>query len=58
MTDMPTLSLIIPCYNEEGNLRELIKAIRGAVGRRLRKRPTRKDSVCPARRAAGIAART
>ena len=31
MTDAPTLSLVIPCYNEEANLRELIKAIREAV---------------------------
>ncbi len=29
--DRPQLSLVIPCYNEEGNLRELIKAIRAAV---------------------------
>jgi dolichol-phosphate mannosyltransferase len=27
----PEISLVIPCYNEEGNLRELIKAIRAAV---------------------------
>ena len=27
----PEISLVIPCYNEEGNLRELIKAIREAV---------------------------
>ena len=27
----PELSLVIPCFNEEGNLRELIKAIRDAV---------------------------
>ena len=27
----PEISLVIPCYNEEGNLRELIKAIRSAV---------------------------
>src|SRR5438270_10257089 len=27
----PTLSLVIPCYNEEGNLRPLINAIRNAV---------------------------
>ena len=27
----PELSLVIPCYNEEGNLRELIKAIRAAI---------------------------
>ena len=27
----PEISLVIPCYNEEGNLRELIKAIRDAV---------------------------
>src|ERR1700690_2182238 len=27
----PLLSLVIPCYNEEGNLRELVKAIRAAV---------------------------
>src|ERR1700690_949776 len=31
MADAPELSLVIPCYNEEGNLRELIKAIRAAV---------------------------
>jgi dolichol-phosphate mannosyltransferase len=28
---LPELSLVIPCYNEEGNLRELVKAIREAV---------------------------
>jgi glycosyltransferase involved in cell wall biosynthesis len=27
----PEISLVIPCYDEEGNLRELIKAIRAAV---------------------------
>jgi glycosyltransferase involved in cell wall biosynthesis len=27
----PEISLVIPCYNEAGNLRELIKAIRAAV---------------------------
>ena len=27
----PTLSLVIPCYNEEGNLRALIAAIREAI---------------------------
>jgi len=31
MTADPTLSLVIPCYNEEGNLRPLIAAIREAV---------------------------
>ena len=31
MTDTPTLSLVIPCYNEEGNLRQLIAAIRQAA---------------------------
>jgi dolichol-phosphate mannosyltransferase len=31
MADQPEISLVIPCYNEEGNLRELIKAIREAV---------------------------
>jgi glycosyltransferase involved in cell wall biosynthesis len=31
MTDTTVLSLVIPCYNEAGNLRELIKAIREAV---------------------------
>lgn len=31
MTTPPTLSLVIPCHNEEGNLRELVKAIRGAI---------------------------
>ncbi|MFM2082597.1 MAG: hypothetical protein RL380_1288 [Verrucomicrobiota bacterium] len=30
-TDTPEYSLVIPCYNEEGNLRELIKAIRAAI---------------------------
>lgn len=29
--ERPELSLVIPCYNEEGNLRELIKAIRESV---------------------------
>lgn len=29
--ERPVLSLVIPCYNEAGNLRELIKAIREAV---------------------------
>jgi len=29
--DSPEISLVIPCYNEEGNLRELIKAIRTSV---------------------------
>jgi glycosyltransferase involved in cell wall biosynthesis len=29
--DFPEISLVIPCYNEEGNLRELVKAIRAAV---------------------------
>jgi dolichol-phosphate mannosyltransferase len=27
----PTLSLVVPCYNEEGNLRQLVAAIREAV---------------------------
>ena len=27
----PEISLVIPCYNEEGNLHELVKAIRAAV---------------------------
>jgi len=27
----PEISLVIPCYNEEGNLRALVKAIRAAV---------------------------
>jgi glycosyltransferase involved in cell wall biosynthesis len=27
----PEISLVVPCYNEEGNLRELIKAIRAAA---------------------------
>ena len=31
MSDAPILSLVIPCYNEEGNLRPLIKAIGEAV---------------------------
>jgi glycosyltransferase involved in cell wall biosynthesis len=29
--DSPEISLVIPCYNEAGNLHELIKAIRSAV---------------------------
>ena len=29
--DTPEISLVIPCYNEESNLRELIKAIRAAA---------------------------
>ncbi|HVU28020.1 MAG TPA: glycosyltransferase family 2 protein [Verrucomicrobiae bacterium] len=31
MPDTPEISLVIPCYNEEGNLHELIKAIRAVV---------------------------
>ena len=31
MADAPELSLVIPCYNEQDNLRALIKAIREAV---------------------------
>lgn len=31
MTEIPTLSLVIPCYNEEGNLRPLLAAIREAI---------------------------
>ena len=31
MADAPEISLVIPCYNEEGNLHELIKAIHAAV---------------------------
>jgi len=31
MSTVPTLSLVIPCYNEEGNLRPLVKAVRDAV---------------------------
>ena len=27
----PEISLVVPCYNEEGNLRELVKAIRESV---------------------------
>ncbi len=30
-TDIPEISLVIPCYNEEGNLRPLVQAIREAV---------------------------
>src|ERR1700727_602018 len=29
--EIPEISLVIPCYNEEGNLRELIAAIRKSV---------------------------
>jgi len=31
MATPPTLSLVIPCYNEEDNLRPLVKAIREAI---------------------------
>ena len=31
ISDIPEISLVIPCYNEEGNLRQLVKAIRAAV---------------------------
>ena len=31
MPETPELSIVIPCYNEEGNLRLLIAAIRGTV---------------------------
>ncbi|HKI68512.1 MAG TPA: glycosyltransferase family 2 protein [Verrucomicrobiae bacterium] len=31
MADIPELSLVIPCYNEQDNLRALIKAIREAM---------------------------
>ena len=31
MTPAPVLSLVIPCYNEEGNLKALIAAIRAAI---------------------------
>ena len=31
MASAPDLSLVIPCYNEQDNLRPLIKAIRAAV---------------------------
>jgi glycosyltransferase involved in cell wall biosynthesis len=31
LTSNPTFSLVIPCYNEEGNLRPLLAAIRGTV---------------------------
>jgi len=31
MADAPELSLVIPCYNEQDNLRALVKAIREAV---------------------------
>src|ERR1035438_6146148 len=29
--ESPEISFVIPCYNEEGNLRDLVKAIRAAV---------------------------
>lgn len=29
--EVPVISLVIPCYNEEGNLQELVKAIRQTV---------------------------
>ena len=32
-TDRPTLSLVVPCFNEEDNLRPLIQAIRETVDR-------------------------
>src|ERR1700744_1066125 len=31
MTDTPILSIVVPCYNEEGNLVPLITAIRGTM---------------------------
>jgi glycosyltransferase involved in cell wall biosynthesis len=31
MSTTPEISLVIPCYNEEGNLRELVKATRATV---------------------------
>ena len=31
MTDAPILSIVVPCYNEEGNLVPLVNAIRNAV---------------------------
>lgn len=31
MTDTPELSFVIPCYNEQDNLRALVKAIAGSV---------------------------
>jgi dolichol-phosphate mannosyltransferase len=31
MTDTPELSFVIPCYNEQDNLRALVKAVRDAV---------------------------
>ena len=31
MLNIPEISLVIPCYNEQGNLRALITAIREAV---------------------------
>src|SRR5664280_3502409 len=31
MSTTPEISLVIPCYNEEGNLRGLVKAIRESV---------------------------
>jgi glycosyltransferase involved in cell wall biosynthesis len=31
MADAPEISLVIPCYNEEGSLHELVKAIRAAA---------------------------
>lgn len=31
MAESPMVSLVVPCYNEEGNLRALVQAIRAAV---------------------------
>ena len=31
MTDTPTLSFVLPCYNESGNLRELVQTLRGVL---------------------------
>jgi dolichol-phosphate mannosyltransferase len=31
MPEIPVISFVIPCYNESGNLRELVKAVRAAV---------------------------
>ena len=31
MNNTPTLSIVLPCYNESGNLRELVQALRGVL---------------------------
>ena len=54
--DSPTISLVIPCYNEEGNLRELIKTIRDAVDRLKLSESTALNFINVARKAVQVPA--